>query len=56
MLTEDGVFSIIQSYLRLAGEGKGIFAFRADQYYWRDLGLREDIAQAVRDLEQKVLQ
>jgi NDP-sugar pyrophosphorylase family protein len=56
MLTEDGVFSIIQSYLRLAGEGKGIVAFRADQYYWRDLGLREDIAQAVRDLEQKVLQ
>src|ERR1700732_3990253 len=36
MLTEDGVFSIIPSYLRLAGQGDQILGFRADEYYWRD--------------------
>src|SRR5262245_25822992 len=38
MLTEDGVFSIINSYLRLSGEGENILGFRSDQFYWRDLG------------------
>src|ERR1700676_2447035 len=38
MLTEDGIFSIITSYLRLAGHRDHIRAFRADEYYWRDLG------------------
>ena len=55
-MTEEGVFSIITSYLRLAREGEEILAFRADQYYWRDLGRREDVLQAAQDLEQKVLQ
>jgi NDP-sugar pyrophosphorylase family protein len=55
-MTEEGVFSIISSYLRLAGQGEKIGAFRADQYYWRDLGRREDVLQAAQDLEQKVLQ
>jgi NDP-sugar pyrophosphorylase family protein len=55
-MTEEGVFSIITSYLRLAGQGEKIVAFRADQYYWRDLGRREDVLQAAQDLEQKVLQ
>jgi mannose-1-phosphate guanylyltransferase len=55
-MTEDGVFSIIRSYLRLAREGEKIAAFRADEYYWRDLGRREDVAQAAHDLEQKILQ
>ncbi|MGA9528486.1 MAG: nucleotidyltransferase family protein [Terriglobales bacterium] len=50
MLTEKGVFSIINSYLRLAGEGENIRAFRADEYYWRDVGRYEDLAQAERDL------
>lgn len=54
-MTEQGVFSIIASYLRLAGEGERILAFRADQYYWLDLGRPEHIAQAARDLEQKIL-
>jgi mannose-1-phosphate guanylyltransferase len=56
MLTEDGIFSIVQSYLRLAGERERISAFRADEYHWRDLGRREDIAQAARDLKQSALQ
>ncbi len=49
-LTEQGAFSIIDSYVRLAGAGETIVAFRADQYYWRDLGRPENIAQAARDL------
>ena len=51
MLTEEGIFSIIPSYLRLAPQGQKILAFRADQYYWRDLGKPADLAQAALDLE-----
>jgi NDP-sugar pyrophosphorylase family protein len=28
--------------------------FRADQYYWRDLGRPENVAQAAEDLKQKL--
>jgi NDP-sugar pyrophosphorylase family protein len=45
-ITEQGVFSIIESYLRLAGEGERILAFGADQYRWRDLGRMEDFSAA----------
>ncbi len=51
LLTEEGVFSIIPSYLRLAAQGQKILAFRADQYYWRDLGKPADLTQAAHDLE-----
>jgi NDP-sugar pyrophosphorylase family protein len=54
MLTEDGAFSIITSYLRLAAQGERITGFRADQYYWRDLGRPENVAQAAEDLKQKL--
>jgi NDP-sugar pyrophosphorylase family protein len=54
VLTEEGVFSIITSYLRLAGQGERIIAFRADEYYWRDLGRPENVAQATRDFKDKV--
>jgi NDP-sugar pyrophosphorylase family protein len=50
MMQEDGVFSIIDSYLRLAARGESILAFPADEYYWRDLGKREDLVQANRDV------
>jgi len=53
-MSEDGAFSIILSYLRLAGEGEKILAFRADEYYWRDLGRPENVAQAKQDLKSKV--
>src|SRR6267143_1247720 len=52
MLTEEGIFSIVPSYLRLAAQGQKILAFRADQYYWRDLGRPADLAQATHDLQQ----
>ena len=54
-MTEDSVFSIIDSYLRLVGEGEKIVAFRADEYYWRDLGRPENVTQAAEDLKRKVL-
>ncbi len=54
LLTEEGIFSIIPSYLRLSAQGQKILAFRADQYYWRDLGRPADLAQAALDLQQKV--
>jgi NDP-sugar pyrophosphorylase family protein len=55
LMAEDGAFSIIASYLRLAAQGEKILAFRADEYYWRDLGRPEGVAQAVKDLKQKVI-
>ncbi|MGA2743507.1 MAG: nucleotidyltransferase family protein [Candidatus Sulfotelmatobacter sp.] len=55
-MTEDGVFSIITSYLRMAGEGEKILAFRADEFYWRDLGKPENISQAAQDAKQNILQ
>jgi NDP-sugar pyrophosphorylase family protein len=54
LMREEGVFSIIDCYLRLAGSGERIIAFRADDYYWRDLGKAADLQQAARDLEQGV--
>jgi len=55
MLSESGAFSIIDSYIRLAGEGHRILAFAADQYYWRDLGRSADLAQAASDLEKGIV-
>jgi len=49
-ITEQGVFSIIESYLRLAGEGERILAFGADEYQWRDLGRIEDLQQAEKEI------
>jgi len=49
-MTEDGAFSIIGTYLRLAGEGEKILAFRADAYRWRDLGKPQNVAEAAREL------
>jgi len=49
LLTETGSFSIITSYLRLAASGEKIRAFRADDYYWRDLGSPQNLAEAARD-------
>ena len=51
MMTEEGVFSIIHSYLRLSALGENILAFRSDEYYWRDLGKPENVAQAEQDLK-----
>jgi len=55
MMIEDGAFPIISSYLRLAAQGEKILAFRADEYYWRDLGKPENVEQAAHDLRQRVI-
>ena len=49
-LAEQGAFSIISSYLRLAAQGEKILAFRADEYYWRDVGRREDLERVEQEL------
>jgi mannose-1-phosphate guanylyltransferase len=49
LMEEQGVFSIIDVYLRLAACGEKILAFPADDAYWRDLGRPADLAQAARD-------
>jgi NDP-sugar pyrophosphorylase family protein len=51
MLHEDGPFSIITSYIKLAGRGERILGFRADEYYWRDLGKPADLRQAAEDIK-----
>ncbi len=55
LMSEEGAFSIITSYLRLAAQGEKILDFRADEYYWQDLGKLDNVAQAAEDLKQKVL-
>jgi mannose-1-phosphate guanylyltransferase len=55
LMTEDGAFSIIDTYLRLASQGEKISAFRADKYYWRDLGKLESVRMAAKDLTESVL-
>jgi NDP-sugar pyrophosphorylase family protein len=51
MITEDGAFSIIDTYLRLAASGEKILAFDANDYYWRDLGKPQNVLQAEEDLK-----
>jgi len=51
MIQEDGVFSIIDVYLRLAAQGEKIMAFAADGSYWRDVGRLEDLKEAAEDLK-----
>jgi len=54
MMSEDGSFSILTSYLRLAEQGKQIIGFRADKYYWRDLGRPESVGLAEKDFKNKL--
>src|SRR5256886_17495876 len=55
MISEQGTFSIIPTYVRLSAQGRNILAFRADDYYWRDLGRPADLAEAAHDLKQRAL-
>lgn len=45
-MNEDGAFSIIDTYLRLASSGEKILGFRDDKAYWCDLGKPESIVSA----------
>jgi len=50
LMHEDGVFSIIPVYLRLAAAGESIVSYPADRNYWRDLGKPARIAAAAEDI------
>jgi NDP-sugar pyrophosphorylase family protein len=52
-LTEESAFSIIPAYLRMAGDGEKIVAFRADRWRWRDLGRPADVTAADKELRSK---
>ena len=54
MMTEEGVFSIIETYLHLASRNEKIMAFRSDESYWRDLGTIESLEQAGQDVTGRV--
>jgi NDP-sugar pyrophosphorylase family protein len=55
LLVEEGTFSIIDSYLRLAAAGMAILGFRADEYFWRDLGTPQNILQTAKDFENGII-
>jgi NDP-sugar pyrophosphorylase family protein len=55
LMNEQGAFSLIPAYLRLAAQGEKVVAFRADEYYWRDLGKPENVALAEQEMKQKLL-
>jgi NDP-sugar pyrophosphorylase family protein len=52
-MREEGAFSIIDAYLRLAAQGEKVVAFQADGCYWRDLGRPESVMQAELDLHSR---
>jgi NDP-sugar pyrophosphorylase family protein len=54
-MTEDGAFSIIDCYLRLAAQEEKIIAFPADEYYWLDLGRPENVARVELDFKNKAV-
>ena len=45
-ITETGVFSIVWTWLRLAGEGARILPYRIDDWSWIDVGSPEKLAEA----------
>ena len=47
---EEGAFSIINSYVKLAAQEEKIVAFNADDCYWRDLGRPESIEKAAEEI------
>jgi NDP-sugar pyrophosphorylase family protein len=55
MFAEDGIFSIIQTYLRLAGQGEKMIGSRVDGAYWRDLGKPENVARAAAELNDRAI-
>lgn len=48
LLEEQGAFSILDPYLRLAGAGERILPFRIDAYRWLDIGKPEQLEEAER--------
>lgn len=53
-IEERGAFSILEPYLRLAGEGERIVPFRVDEAEWIDIGKPEQLDEARRRLERSL--
>ena len=53
-MTEAGVFSIVDAYLRLAGEGEKIAGFRDDACYWQDIGSVEKLERLRSHVEERL--
>jgi len=49
-MPEEGAFSIIAAYLRLAAQSEKVLSFRADNAYWRDVGRPQSVIDAAKDL------
>jgi NDP-sugar pyrophosphorylase family protein len=56
MISEEGVFSIIETYLRLAGKDEKIIGSRVDSAYWRDLGQPENVGRAAEEIKKPLPQ
>ena len=52
MMTEDRRLDH-RAYLRLAAKRENILGFRADEYYWRDLGKPGNVSRAEQDFKNK---
>jgi N-acetyl-alpha-D-muramate 1-phosphate uridylyltransferase len=46
LIVETGAFSVLEPYLRLAGEGERILPFEVDAYRWMDIGRPEHLEAA----------
>jgi NDP-sugar pyrophosphorylase family protein len=55
LLPDEAVYSIIPPYLDLAAHGEKILAFRADEFYWRDLGKPKDLEAAAEDIKRGIV-
>ena len=53
LLTERGAFSILDPYLRLAGEGETILPFRVDGHLWLDIGSPAQLEAARRTITER---
>jgi NDP-sugar pyrophosphorylase family protein len=52
-LDDEAAFPIIPTYLRLVSEGERVQGWRADAYYWRDVGTEASLRQAEDELQLK---
>ena len=56
LMKEEGAFSITDAYLNLAAKRADIVGFRADEYYWRDVGSLPSLRQTAEDLAQQAFE
>jgi NDP-sugar pyrophosphorylase family protein len=55
MIDEQGVFSIIETYLRLTGQGEKIIGSQVDSAYWRDMGKPENVIKSEEEMRNRAI-